>query len=605
MDVFVKINDAAPPPKKEDPISTAKSVDPRLDPKNIQKFIMDTHQDAVKSFESKYYRKSLECFNILLKLNVDVHGCLLNIGTIYMITEKFSLAVENLKKAIEVEKSDWSQYAKLGESYIGLKKYAEAKKTFETGLLYANDDKAIISNLQTWIAKCHFKLNELNQAISVISPILEKEGRNPAALELYAEILFSQNIPEDVLPILLNVVTTNKSDRVKIMLTDVIQKHGVSKLLKLLGDQANTQILSFIATTVKEFGAIQECIELYELCCSKADMTNSSSASVSYYLNLAHVIELTLDYPKAIEVVMRVLQKYPKATLGGLTAVNVHRLYTNGEIDTIAYKVPSKYGSDDLNFLALLFTLVKITYLTGNLILVDKLIKILLPLQIEDLHLTLIRNENAYFSEITELSNIRRSKMVEENTQREMLYICGDSHCLSPAWNTITWNGKAQNLVPRLVTGLKCWHLRPESRFYPKVNFSNAISMIPKGSNIVMMFGEIDTREGILLAVEKLKYENVEEGVAFVIDIYLSVLNDLKSKFNLIIHPVLPVLDVTRGMVIIFNRILKEKCAKNGLRYLDFADELLENGKLKKQYELDGTHIHPSYLTVFEAYLNK
>lgn len=62
-------------------------------------------------------------------------------------------------------------------------------------------------------------------------------------------------------------------------------------------------------------------------------------------------------------------------------------------------------------------------------------------------------------------------------------------------------------LHPALVTGLKHWHLRKESNFYPKANFWNVLQRIPAGSRVVFVLGEIDCREGILRAVEKCKYE--------------------------------------------------------------------------------------------------
>ena len=76
-----------------------------------------------------------------------------------------------------------------------------------------------------------------------------------------------------------------------------------------------------------------------------------------------------------------------------------------------------------------------------------------------------------------------------------------------------------RTLLPQLVTGLKIWHLRPESSFYPKVNFENVMSLsmytsyilvmyaVPEGSDIIFLLGEIDCREGFLVSVEKCKYE--------------------------------------------------------------------------------------------------
>lgn len=59
--------------------------------------------------------------------------------------------------------------------------------------------------------------------------------------------------------------------------------------------------------------------------------------------------------------------------------------------------------------------------------------------------------------------------------------------------------------MPQLITGCKIWHLRDEGYFYPKRNFENAMKSLPKGAQVIMMFGEIDCREGIMLAVEKCK----------------------------------------------------------------------------------------------------
>jgi hypothetical protein len=79
------------------------------------------------------------------------------------------------------------------------------------------------------------------------------------------------------------------------------------------------------------------------------------------------------------------------------------------------------------------------------------------------------------------------------------IYICGDSHCLSPAWSVINtqesqkagsdpavWGNKSSPrlLVPRLVTGIKQWHLRPKGVFYPKLSFQRTIESIPSGADV-------------------------------------------------------------------------------------------------------------------------
>jgi hypothetical protein len=84
------------------------------------------------------------------------------------------------------------------------------------------------------------------------------------------------------------------------------------------------------------------------------------------------------------------------------------------------------------------------------------------------------------------------------------IYICGDSHCLSLAWSVIYQdcdkksvsvssapegekgvNRKTPRLfVPRLVTGIKQWHLRPQGVFYPKTGFQHTIDNTPAGADV-------------------------------------------------------------------------------------------------------------------------
>ena len=45
-----------------------------------------------------------------------------------------------------------------------------------------------------------------------------------------------------------------------------------------------------------------------------------------------------------------------------------------------------------------------------------------------------------------------------------------------------TRHGVPHLLHPVLVTGLKAWHLRPASDFFPKLNFEAAMRAIPDGA---------------------------------------------------------------------------------------------------------------------------
>ena len=47
-------------------------------------------------------------------------------------------------------------------------------------------------------------------------------------------------------------------------------------------------------------------------------------------------------------------------------------------------------------------------------------------------------------------------------------FLPGDSHCLPLAWRTVRVLRSTHVLLPLLVTGLKAWHLRPQSCFHTK-----------------------------------------------------------------------------------------------------------------------------------------
>ncbi len=57
----------------------------------------------------------------------------------------------------------------------------------------------------------------------------------------------------------------------------------------------------------------------------------------------------------------------------------------------------------------------------------------------------------------------------------------------------------------------------------PRPAFVSVMAKVPDGSAVVFILGEIDCREGILVAVEKLRYGTPEEGVEHTVRIFIKV----------------------------------------------------------------------------------
>lgn len=180
------------------------------------------------------------------------------------------------------------------------------------------------------------------------------------------------------------------------------------------------------------------------------------------------------------------------------------------------------YNDVELDLLALYFTVVKILYLQGSLSILPLFLNILEPLRLQSekpLHETSIRNEHAYYQEVAHVLSYRcenavfgiRQEIPVEGSSKfyaladplsadlstrfpsmanlaigalEPLYILGDSHCLPAAWSVVNVRGKPRLLVPKLVTGVKQWHLRSDGNFYPKVHFRNMIESIPDNAEV-------------------------------------------------------------------------------------------------------------------------
>ena len=67
--------------------------------------------------------------------------------------------------------------------------------------------------------------------------------------------------------------------------------------------------------------------------------------------------------------------------------------------------------------------------------------------------------------------------------------------------------------------------------------------------------GLSDGVQGLLVAVERMRYPSLEAGIAYTVKIYIATLKILarERKFKVMVHPVPPVLNETRHIVKAFN----------------------------------------------------
>lgn len=648
----------------------------------LNRLATQSMQQAQNLLQQRRYRQAIDIYEKLMELGIDPQGCQRNIGCIYLLAKSWHNAIRFLEPIVKSLPRDNALREKLADAYFGAERYADAKKEYVRALEYLRielipkntSDRSLqiqYQNLCIRMGRCIYLEGDRETAFQVYSSVLRQNQKNIEGLIEYALSIFEmQNDLSEPISVTLRVLValqqagqgeSDMAKRVKQLFSRLLMAPGgIDEFLKQVeidDPEKFGQAVAWVALIVRDHGGVDETIRLYKIAYER------NRNSVSLALSLTHAIELKLDYQKAFDVILDFCSRNKDVSIRDIFSCadfielmsGVRNLHHPGSfrfdeqahildvenfatVDTSKQKsnmtadsessngqqqnVKSEYLPEELDLLALFFTGVKILYASGALSILPSLIsKLELTRQGHDLHMTSIRNEQAYFSCISQLMSIhasQRSRSAHGTTRP--LYVCGDSHCLSPAWQAVTLHGEARYLHPVLVTGMKCWHLRSDFDFYPKINFYNAIETIPHGAEIVFMFGEIDCREGILVAVERCRYQSLEQGMRHTIRIYLRVLRQLaqRHKFKIYVHPVLPMLDLTRTNVFLFNRILDEELQSNEnssipLIWLGgFEDKLLlqeQKGsgppKLDPRFELDGTHINPThYISLLESELN-
>ncbi|KAF0701144.1 Aste57867_8367 [Aphanomyces stellatus] len=464
-------------------------------------------------------------------------------------------------------------------------------------------------------------------ALAMLMDLLELSNESDLdAIALYSQIAHDRGKPAEAIQMILKVLVGRAKDkRVQARCAAFLDAPGGIALLHQSLDPMSVSTAAayaYLATVTKDHGAIHASLACFR------QAVHLVPLDATYALNYVHALEVCASYADAFAFVKSFLAANSAATVGRVSCAAIARILdayatlddargswgaitmtwhethvrVNGNDDDDSFQRTAAavdLSPDQLDFLALLCTLVKILFVQGCLRPLPALVAAIEPTRYRCghlLHTTSIRNEHAYYSCISQLLCI--PSLVPFSTRP--IYVCGDSHTLATAWRVISVHGHDRVLVPSLVTGLKHWHLRPESTFYPKVNFYNVVQTIPHGADVVFLFGEIDCREGLLLAVEKCRYETLDEGMTKTISIFMDVLQTLVRDrgFRAYVHPIVPVLNETRPIVQQYNAHFKRKVdASACAQWLDFFDALLTPAhKLQPSFELDGTHLHPAYL---------
>lgn len=698
--------------------------------------------------KAKRYREVRQACEEMLTLNDREEGALLLLAEVYYATERYEKAVETCQKLWRTHSKSLDLNLLLARAHLKATNFEDALEVARGALALKAASVSIkmpdIVNkrleLSAIEAESVFELGNPMGGADVINQTMSnpQAESNIHILVAYSYFATSHRKVEEPMRALLKAVTLDQNNkRVKTMLADLLStEQGLAELYKQVpASTSSAAAFAFVATVAKDYSALKSALHLYE------SALKLNPVCANYALNAMHIEEISANYTAGLKILIKFFQNNrnsPSAlngTGGGSSSSSDVTVFStqmlailekavdcqpmtrdDSDVDTsfnvewdkgrdccivkhlwqgaemvssssAATAGTTKYTTNELDWIALAMGAVKLLYLQGKLWALPPIFQLLEPLRAkseEPLHLSSVRNEQAYYLAIAHvISSASSSSPAESDEQYAFirwmlgqqqhadgqfssqcpsvvqqalsnpLYVIGDSHSLSPAWSiirtppsgttssTTAASGKAANstakkdkttgdliprlVVPKLATGAKQWHLRKQSKFYPKANFINVVNTIPDGSDVVVIFGEIDCREGMLKAVEMDKYANIKDAMKHTVKLFveeaIKSTMQKKKRFNVYIHPVVPVLNETRAIVMAYNEVYQQAVMKvAGATWMDFFEQLIEDNNnadasgdgtgtiskeipttdkvLRSQYMLDGTHLHPRYLSL-------
>ena len=221
------------------------------------------------------------------------------------------------------------------------------------------------------------------------------------------------------------------------------------------------------------------------------------------------------------------------------------------------------------------------------------------------------KNEKVYWGYLSKILDWHHRKdLVSKNEKSDkILYVLGESHCLSSHNLRIKNSGIDFFCMARLIKGCKQWHLGNASMNQYKHLFEGIFHALPKHSYVLLAIGEIDCRidTGIIAHKRKFPEKQVRKIILNTIRNYLDyiVKNNSACQHNVIIQGVpCQNLDVRNysdkdigqldEIIKIFNYELEMQSKKKGFSFLD-TYQLTNNddGLCNGHWHIDDHHLSP------------
>lgn len=220
----------------------------------------------------------------------------------------------------------------------------------------------------------------------------------------------------------------------------------------------------------------------------------------------------------------------------------------------------------------------------------------------------LLRALIAFFNYIARLA---QSHLVPLESSDNTIYSIGDSHIIAPARLNVTYAGQEHHFSPRLIMGIKAFHLSPGAIANQyKSAFIHQWHNTPEDATCFVSVGEIDCRTDGGIWHHAQKYgKPVDNIIQKTVEGFFATLKEIQGNRRVIVSGIpAPAKDLGfmddggeayLDMICRINQLYKKECEKCGF---DFADihALTVDPKTKqgnKKWHLEEIHLVPQALS--------
>ena len=188
-------------------------------------------------------------------------------------------------------------------------------------------------SIQVLMGKVLYASGNQDTAIQLYTNVLQRNEHSTDALREYAKAYVDRQRPNEALRILLRVLVHAPNDNeTRGCLSDIVKaRGGLDVLFAELGDAASSgPALAFMATLIKDYGAVEEAVVLYYKALAIVPDMNT------YVLNLVHTLEVCNRYQEAMDLCVSYCKKHASMRIGS------H--HTNGQVASLFDGITDLYN---------------------------------------------------------------------------------------------------------------------------------------------------------------------------------------------------------------------------------------------------------------------